>query len=129
MCCAVFEEELDHFREELDVSAVVAGNPDGSDILLNGGSGYLVGAAVIAEVDDFDAMMDQFLVDRVDGAVMAVADGDGGEDSDWNDLHLHDPLFSVTLSPDHDHTRRHAAAHIECQVVAQPCDLPLAGRL
>ena len=73
-------EQLDHLGEELDVPAVVAGDADGAHVLLDRGADDVARGAVVAEVDHLDAVADQFEVDRVDGAVVPVADRDGGED-------------------------------------------------
>ena len=37
---------------------------------------------MVAEIDDLDAVADEFEVDGVDGAVVPVADGHGGQQAD-----------------------------------------------
>ena len=73
-------------RKEFDVSAVVTGDADRPDVFLYRGPGDVAGAAVIAEIDDFDAVADEFQIDGADGAVMPVAHGDSREQADWVDV-------------------------------------------
>ena len=42
---------------------------------------------MVAEVDDLDAVADEFEVDRVDGAVVAIADRHGGEQTEGGRRH------------------------------------------
>src|SRR2546430_11000061 len=48
---------------------------DGAHVFLDGGAHDVAGRAVVAKVNDLDAVADEFQVDRVDGAVMAIAEG------------------------------------------------------
>ena len=69
------------FGEEIDVSSVVAGNADGRDIFLDGGAHDVARITMKAEVNDLDTVPDELQVDRVDGAVVAIADRNGGENT------------------------------------------------
>ena len=71
-----------HFNEKLDVPAVVAGDADGAHILLDRRAHDVLRIAMIAEVNDLDPVPDEFEVDRVDRAVMPVADRNSGKNSD-----------------------------------------------
>ena len=71
----------DDFGKEIDVSPVVTGNADGRDIFLDGGAHDVARITMKAEVNDLDAVPDELEVDRVDGAVVAIADRNGGENT------------------------------------------------
>ena len=77
-----FAKLLHHFGEELDVPAVVTGDADGPHILLDRGAHDVLRIAMIAEINHFDPMPDELEIDRIDRAVVPVADRDGGEDAD-----------------------------------------------
>src|SRR6185437_7563454 len=66
-------ESPSHLRKKFDMAAVVAGNSDGPHIFLHRGPGYVICAAMVAQINDLDAMADQFEIDGADGAVMPVA--------------------------------------------------------
>ena len=57
---------------------------------LEGGPDDVARGPVVAEIHNFDPMADEFQVDRIDGAVVAIADGDGGQDANpvrpWSEL-------------------------------------------
>jgi hypothetical protein len=75
-------QKPDDLAEKLHVPSVVAGDADGARFLLHRGAHDVARTAMIAEIDDLDAMLHQLEVDRVDGTVVSVADRDGGEDTD-----------------------------------------------
>ena len=79
---AAFAQKSDNFREELDVSAVVTGNPDGAHVLLDGRAHNVADRTVIAEINDLDPVPDELQIDRIDRAVMPVANRDSGENTD-----------------------------------------------
>ena len=56
-----------HLREKFHVAAVVGGKTDGTHVLLHRRAHDLRRRSVVAEVDHFDAVADEFEVDRVDG--------------------------------------------------------------
>src|SRR4030095_13670688 len=76
-----FAQKSDNFGEELDVSAVVTGNPDGAHILLDGRAHNVANGTVITEINDLNPMSDELQIDCVDRAVMPVANRDSGEDT------------------------------------------------
>ena len=71
------------FGEKIDVSAVVTGNADGRDILLNRRAHNVADITMKAEINDLDAVPDKFEIDRIDRAVVPVANRDGGKDANW----------------------------------------------
>ena len=71
----------DDFGKEIDVSPVVTGNADGRDIFLDGGAYDVARITMKAEVNDLDAVPNELQVDRVDGAVVTIANRDGGENT------------------------------------------------
>ena len=75
-------EPLPHLGEKLDVAAVVARKPDGAHVFLHRRAHDLRRRAVVAEINDLDPVADEFEVDRVDGAVVPVADGHGGQQAE-----------------------------------------------
>ncbi len=87
-----------HFSKEFDVAAVIGGNADGPYIFLNGSPHDGAGAAMVAQIDDFDAMADEFKIDGIDGTVVAIADGNRGEEPNWwSFCHYEDPQIITTL--------------------------------
>jgi hypothetical protein len=76
-----FPQKSDYFREKLDVSAVVTGNPDGAHVLLDGRAHNVADRTVIAEINDLDPVSDELQIDCIDRAVVPVANRDSGEDT------------------------------------------------
>ena len=68
-----------HVGEKLDVPAVVTGKSDGAHVFLNRRADDLGRRPMVAKVNDLDAVADEFEVDRVDGAIVAIADRYGGQ--------------------------------------------------
>src|SRR5947199_9952336 len=69
---AAFAQKIDNFREELDVTAVVTGNADGTHVLLDGGAHNVANRAMIAEINDLNHVPDKLEIDRVDRAVVPI---------------------------------------------------------
>jgi hypothetical protein len=67
--------------EEFDMPAVVTRDANGSHIFLDGGTDDIGHRPVIAEINHFNAMPDEFQIDRVDRAIVAITNRDGGENS------------------------------------------------
>ena len=63
------------------MTAIVTGNANGGDVLLNSRADDIASVAMEAEIDNLDAVPDEFQIDGVDRAVVPVANGDGGEDA------------------------------------------------
>ena len=63
----------DDFGKEIDMPAVVARDPDGSDVFLDGGAHNVARITMKAEINDLDAMADELEVDCIDGTVVAIA--------------------------------------------------------
>ena len=61
--------------------AVVAGEPDGAHIFLNGRAHDVGRLPMIAEVDHLDPMSDELQIDRIDRAIVPVANRYRGEDA------------------------------------------------
>ena len=70
------------FGKKIDVPAVVTGNADGRDILLDRRADDIADIAMKPEINDLDPVPDEFEIDRVDRAVVPVADRDSGENAD-----------------------------------------------
>ena len=49
---------------------------------LNGRADDIARGAMVTEIDDFDPMADEFEIDRIDCAVMPVANRDSSEETD-----------------------------------------------
>src|SRR5438132_1373607 len=78
---AFFAQLPNNLGEKFDVSAVVTRDADGGDIFLNGSAHDVADVTVKAKIDYLDAMADEFEVNGVDGAVVSVANRDGGQDT------------------------------------------------
>ena len=78
---ALFSQLANDFGKEIDVPAVVTGNADGAHVLLNGGAHDVADITMKAEINDLDAVPDEFEIDRVDRAVVSIANRDGCENS------------------------------------------------
>src|SRR6185437_14093292 len=76
---AIFLEQIDHLLKKFDMPAVVARDADGANILLHRGAGDVASRAVIAKINDFDSMADEFEIDGADGAVVPITNGDGSQ--------------------------------------------------
>ncbi len=83
---------IDNFGEKFDVSAVVTGNTDRAHVFLDGGANNIADRSMITKINDLDAVPDEFQVDRVDGAIVSIADRDSGQNADrcshWKNLAL-----------------------------------------
>ena len=77
---AVGPEGLGQVAEEFHVPALVGGDADGVGVLLHRRLGHLRHAAVMAQVDDLGPMGHEQAPDHVDGGVVAVEQGGGGDD-------------------------------------------------
>ena len=69
------------FGKKIDVPAVVAGDADGRDIFLNRRAHDVADITMKAEINDFDPVPDEFEIDRIDRAVVSIADRDGGQNA------------------------------------------------
>lgn len=77
----MFAQAGGNLGEEFEVAAVIRTQADGAHVLLQGGAHDVPRRPVVAEVNDLDALADELQVDGVDGAVVPVADGDGGQEA------------------------------------------------
>ena len=73
---AFFAQKIDNGREKFDVPAVVTRNTDRPDVLLNGGTDNVANRTVITKINHFDPVPDEFQVDRVDRAIVAITNRD-----------------------------------------------------
>ena len=80
---SMFSQKSNDFREEFDVTAVVTRNANGAHVLLNGGAHDIADRTMIAKINDLNAVPDEFQIDRVDRAVMSVANRDSGQEFGW----------------------------------------------
>ena len=78
---SAFSQKANNFGEELDVTAVVTRDADGAHVFLDCGAYDVAYRTMITKVNDFNAVPDEFQVDRVDRAVMPVANRDCGQNS------------------------------------------------
>ena len=78
---AVFAQTLDNLGEELDMPTVVTGDANGAYIFLDRRADNVADRAMVPEINHFNAVPDEFQIDRVDGAVVPVANRDSGQDS------------------------------------------------
>ena len=62
---------------------VVTGNADGANVFLNGRADNIADRPMIPEVNNLNPVPNEFQIDRIDGAVVSVANRDGGKDADW----------------------------------------------
>src|SRR6266568_4051637 len=74
-------QKSDDFREEFDVPAVVTRDANGAHVLLNGSAHDIANGTMIAKINDLNAVPDEFQVDRIDRAVMPVANRDRCQNS------------------------------------------------
>ena len=73
---SALSQKPNNFGKELDVAAVVTGDANGVYVLLDSGAYDVAYGAMITKVNDFNPVSDEFQVDRVDRAVMSVANRD-----------------------------------------------------
>jgi len=73
-------EALGKVGEEFHVAALVGGHAHGLGVLLHRGLGDLRNAPVVPQVDDLGALGHQEAPHEVDGGVVAVEQGGGGDD-------------------------------------------------
>src|SRR5438046_2363706 len=78
---ALFIQLSDYFREKLDVPAVVTRNSDCSDIFLDRSPNDVADVAVKSQVNDFDSVTNELEINRVNRAVVTIADRNGGKNS------------------------------------------------
>src|SRR5258708_34832053 len=69
------------FCKELDVSAVVARNPNRSHIFLNGGTHDVLRVTMVAEIDHLDSVPNELKVDGVDRAVVPITNRHSSENT------------------------------------------------
>src|SRR6266542_2601249 len=74
-------QKSDHFREELDVPAVITGNANGAHVFLDRGANNIADRAMITKIDDLNAVPDELEMDCIDRAVVAVTNWNSGEDA------------------------------------------------
>ena len=70
---SAFSQKANNFGKELDVAAVVTRDADGAHVLLDCSAYDIAYRAMITKVNDFNPVPDEFQVNRVDRAVMPVA--------------------------------------------------------
>ena len=73
-------QHLPHVLEELHVTTLIAGDRDALGVLLDGGGDDLLGAAIVAEVDDFHPGRLEYSAHHVDRRVVAVEEGGRRDD-------------------------------------------------
>ncbi len=78
---SAFAQKSDHFREELDVPAVITGNANGAHVFLDRGADNIADRAMITKIDDLNAVPDELEIDCIDRAVVAVTNWNSGEDA------------------------------------------------
>ena len=79
---AFLAQKSDNFREKLDVTTVVTGNADRADVFLDRGAHDVANGSMISQINDLDSVADKLEIDRVDRAVVPVANRDGSQNSD-----------------------------------------------
>src|SRR4051794_11711330 len=79
--CAFFPQKIHNGCEEFDVSTVITRDANGPYVFLDGGTDDVGYGSVIAEINHFDPVPDKFQVDRVDRAIVAITNGDRGQNS------------------------------------------------
>ena len=78
---ALFLQLPNDFGKKINVSAVVTGNADGRDIFLDRRAHNIADITMKAEIHDLDAVPDKFEIDRIDRAVVSIANRDGGKNA------------------------------------------------
>jgi hypothetical protein len=79
--CAFFAQKIDNGSEKFDVPTVITRDANGPHVLLDGSANDVANRAVIAEVNDFDAVPDEFKIDRVDRTIVAITNRHCGQNS------------------------------------------------
>ena len=79
---AFFAQKIDNVREKFDVPAVVTRDADRPHVFLDRGADDVANRAMIAEINHLDPVPDELEVDRIDRAVVPVANRDSGQNSD-----------------------------------------------
>jgi hypothetical protein len=79
--CAFFPQKIDDGCEEFDVSTVITRDANGPHVFLDGGTDDVGYRPMIAEINHFDPVPDKFQVDGVDRAIVAIANGYRGQNS------------------------------------------------
>ena len=79
--CAFFAQKIDNGREKFDVPAVVTRDANRPHVFLDSGTDDVAYRAVIAEINHFDAVPDEFQVDRVDRAIVTITNRNCGQNS------------------------------------------------
>src|SRR6266404_7290996 len=79
--CAFFAQKIDYGCKELDVPTVITGDANSTHILLDCRAHDIADRAVVTEINHFDTVPDEFQVDRIDRAIVPVANRDSGQDS------------------------------------------------
>jgi len=74
--CAFFSQKIDNGREEFDVPTVVTRDTNRPYVFLDGGTDNVGYRAVITKINHFDPVPDEFQVDRVDRAIVAITNRD-----------------------------------------------------
>ena len=80
--CAFFPQKIDNGREKFDVPTVVTRDANRPHIFLDGGTDDVGYRAVIAKINHFDPVPDEFQVDRVNRAIVPITNRDCGQNSD-----------------------------------------------
>ena len=75
-------QKIDDLRKKLHMSAIVTGNADGADIFLDRSADNIADRAVIAEINHLNPLPDEFQIDRIDRAVVPIANRHGGKNAD-----------------------------------------------
>ena len=81
MLIAALAEHIHHIGEILVMPALVGAYGDGVRILLDSGAHDVGDATVVAEMDHFRAVRLQEAPDHVDGGIVAVEQGGGGNEA------------------------------------------------
>ena len=79
--CAFFAQKIDNGREKFDVPAVVTRDANRPHVFLDGRTDDVANRAVIAEINHFDPVPDEFQVDRVDRAIVTITNRNCGQNS------------------------------------------------
>src|SRR4029077_688880 len=79
---AAFPQKIDNLRKKFDVPAVVTRNANRTRVLLHGRADDIADRSMVSKINHFNPVPDQFEIDRVDGAVMPIANWDSGKNAD-----------------------------------------------
>src|SRR5439155_816061 len=75
---AFLAQEIDNSREKLGMPAVVTGNANRAHVFLDRRAHNVADGAMIAEINDLNSVADELKIDRVNRAVVPVADRHSG---------------------------------------------------